>query len=135
MWKRRSKQCARQATTLLEVVVGIALLATLLVSILVAYRGHANQIRSAHIRMSAVQLTDELLHQWLHKDAMPAAGSAGVFAENNALRWQLVAVHTPRETKLPVTLLRLDVYDSSLAPARIPLLSVELFTSSQLVTP
>lgn len=110
MWKPSSGRCARTGLTLIEVVAGIALLATLLVSVLAAYRDHARQIKRASARLSAVNALDDLLAQFHDANKLPPPGSAGDVVGIPNLRWQA----SQRASDIPqTTILAIAVLEST----------------------
>ena len=92
---RFSNYHARNGLTLVEVVAGLALLATLLVTILLAFGAHAGQIRQAERRLEAIAVADELLREWSAAGGIPEVGSHERLAEYDDLSWQIVSSPIP----------------------------------------
>ena len=127
--RRYSKLRSRSGLTLVEVVAGIALLSTLLVSILLSYGAHAGQIRAARQRMQAIKAADQLLSNWMAQGDLPAVGDQDMLPGSDELVWRMVAVPRDKRVSLPneVGLIRLEVYQRS--NRQNVLTSVDLFTS------
>src|ERR1700722_4369419 len=85
------RQSAGRGLTLVEVIAGLTLLATLLASILVAFGSQARQIRAARDRMAAVEMADRLLGEWSSQNALPPMGTEQAFPGNEEWRWRLMA--------------------------------------------
>ncbi|WP_010583131.1 type IV pilus modification PilV family protein [Schlesneria paludicola] len=77
--------------TLVEVVVGIALLATVLVAILTSFRTHSLQVRNAKERMKAIRIADELLSEWMAASRLPLLGQQGALFDPQGWSWRMVA--------------------------------------------
>lgn len=120
---------SRSGLTLVEVVAGIALLSTLLVSILMSYGAHAGQIRAARQRVQAIEAADRLLSNWMTLGELPAVGDQDMLPGSDELVWRMVAVPRSERVSLPdeVGLMRLEVYQRS--NREHVLTSVDLFTS------
>ena len=83
----------RAAFTLLELVVGMALLATLLVSVLLATAKHKRLIQLAADRHEAVRLADDLLANWYSSaDGVPL-NARGLVHNRSGWYWRTMA-HT-----------------------------------------
>lgn len=75
--------------TLVEVVVGIALLSTVLVAILMSFRTHCSQVRTAKERMKAIQIADALLSEWMSAARIPPLGQQGALFEPQGWGWRM----------------------------------------------
>jgi type II secretory pathway pseudopilin PulG len=53
--------------TLLEVLAGLALLATLLAGVLTAYGNHVRQVRRTQLRLKAADAADRMLTDWFQR--------------------------------------------------------------------
>jgi len=82
---------SRRAFTLLELVVGLALLATLVVGTLLALRLHQRQIASAERKIAAVAALDQLVASWYLAEQIPSNAS-GTTGPQNEWSWQAVIV-------------------------------------------
>jgi len=112
--------------TLVEVVAGLALLATLLVAILVAYRAHAAQIRATRQRLRGIEAAERLLTEWSSAGQLPAVGEQGRVDGEADLIWRFVPSKSPPLKQLGAQIVRLEIARStSKAPGDV-LTSVEL---------
>ena len=75
--------------TLVEVVVGITLLATLLVSILMSFRTHSTQVHGARDRMKAIQIADGLLSVWMEGSSFPSMGQQDALTGTPGWIWRI----------------------------------------------
>jgi type II secretory pathway pseudopilin PulG len=105
--------CRRSAVrglTLVEVIAGLVLLATLLAAILIAFGSQAAQMRKSRDRLKAVVLADRLLADWSSQNAFPDIGSEQGLEGTKDWRWRLVnATSAELDTTGPSTI-RLDVF-------------------------
>ncbi len=114
MSNRCSRRSARTGLTLVEVVAGIALLATLLVSLLSAFRAHAAQIRSAQDRLRAIRIADELLATWMAAGVIPAVDEQESIPETTGWSWRIArAESSPDLQKLGAAAVRLEIVEAS----------------------
>ena len=127
MWKTSSKPRDRHGLTLVEVVAGLALLATLLVSILMAFSAHAGQIRAAQDRLQAIEIADALLTRWTASDGIPAVGREDAVPGSEALWWRIVVSPSVAPSATGLHTVRLEVFERPAnAPQRI-VTSTDLF--------
>ena len=113
--------------TLIEVVVGIALLAMLLALILASFRSHAAQIRSAKRRMEAIRQADELLSAWTSSGQIPPVGDRGDIPGASGWTWRIVRATESQELfRLGATSVRLEIVASREKVEEFPLAVVEL---------
>ena len=123
-WSGVSK---RRGMTLVEVVVGIALLAMLLALILASFRSHAAQIRSAKRRMEAIRQADELLSAWTSSGQIPPVGDWGDIPGTSGWTWRIVRATESQElVRLGATSVRLEIVAAREKIEEFPLSSVEL---------
>lgn len=120
------RQCARRGLTLVEVITGLVLLATLLASILVAFGSQASQIRTARDRLTAIEMTDRLLAGWSSQNAMPAIGTEQSLAGTNNWRWRIVACDSTELEASGASSIRVEVFRSRSTGADQVLASVDL---------
>lgn len=112
--------------TLVEVVTGIALLSSLLVIILSAFRAHSLQVRSAKEQMQAIRATDELLEGWFSGVGIPPAGQHAALSQHPDWLWRLVPGPPWNNPSLPgAAKVRLQIVAVEDARERV-LTSVEL---------
>lgn len=86
-----SKPSDRRGLTLVEVIAGLVLLATLLTTVLTAFKTHAAQIRGSRERLKANEIAQELLSGWLARGALPAVGTQQAVAGTEDWKWRLLA--------------------------------------------
>src|SRR5260221_5834505 len=105
---RRSR---RRAMTLVEVVGGLALLATLLVALLLAKARYTRQSAGADRRLRAVAAAEALLTGW-RQDArsLPRSGSGGV-AGDEGFVWRTRTVPNTDVNDLGGAVVRLEILD------------------------
>jgi prepilin-type N-terminal cleavage/methylation domain-containing protein len=128
-WRHCSRRCRRRAMTLVEVLAGLAILATVVAMILAARGRYLRQSALAQRRLHAVAAADELLTQWWKKpQAIPESGRGEVNGPDQ-LGWQTQVVPGETADQLGARVLRLEITDErrGAAPGSVkgPLVSVE----------
>ena len=91
MWNGFSNSSDRRGLTLVEVIAGLVLLATLLTAVLVGFKTHAAQIRGARDRLKATEMADELLSGWMAEGVLPPIGTQKALAGTDGWAWRLLA--------------------------------------------
>ena len=87
--KRLCFHCkGRRGLSLIEVVVSVALLSTLLVSLLSIRSRHVRQIRLASQKVLAAKLLDRQMAKWFDSETSLPVGEAGNFEGNELLSWR-----------------------------------------------
>lgn len=130
MYVKSTASSRHSGLTLIEVVVGLALLSTLLVSLLMAQRRHWRQIQAARQKLAACKAADELLTGWYSGSAsVPLARSGGV-PNNRALRWRTRVVPNRETRRWGMELVRLTIHSAeatdSLERESRPFLTVDV---------
>lgn len=126
-WCNRS---SRRGITLVEVVVGIALLATLLVMILLAFRAHATQIRQAQDRLEAIRLADTLLAVAWSGSGTLHAGQQAELPDHPGWLWRVVPGASPLPPALSGgTIVQLEIVAREPGVSDRRLTQVELLVS------
>lgn len=120
----------RKGLTLVEVVAGLMLMASLLVGILMACGRHIQQTKRAQKRLEAVALADGLLTSWAgnpeHFLATEESSST-----KSGLYWRLRAVEGQRIPDIfGVEVIRLEIMDAESKEEPTPLVAVELVRST-----
>lgn len=117
----------RRGFTLLEVVVGLVLLATVLVTSLLALGKQRQILRQATDRQQAISLADAFLTKWHQSTTgVPLRGS-GPIAERAGWWWQTEVVANRLVFGKPRPIVRLQIIDrSSNSINHLVLLSIEL---------
>lgn len=107
----RSSLCSspRRGFTLVEVVVGLALMASVLVGSLISFSAHQRQLRTAESKLAAVSLADEILSQLSgRREGVPRAGRGGI-ADRPGWFWQTRVVGVAAPAGIPLQVIRLEV--------------------------
>jgi hypothetical protein len=103
---------ARRATTLVEVLLGLVLLATLLVSVLGARAGAARQTVLARAREDATRAADRLLTRWWADPATFPRGATGVVPDAPEFSWRTSVTDNPSAQDLGAAVVRLEITDT-----------------------
>ena len=95
--------------TLLEVVVGLTLMASVLVGSLLSFSSHRRQQRTADAKIAAVAVADQLLNELSGlREGIPAIGR-GMIAGRPNWFWTTDVVGTTAPADIPMQLIRLQV--------------------------
>jgi type II secretory pathway pseudopilin PulG len=120
---------ARRGLTLVEVVAGLLLLATLLTAVLTAFRTHAAQIRHARERLQANDMANELLRGWLAQGAMPPIGTQKPLDGTDGWAWRIAADGLVQTEPVRIESIRVEIVRSGDA------LNEEILSSVSVVAP
>ncbi len=111
--------------TLIEVVIGLTLMATVVVSSLLAFSAHRKQRRAAEAKLAAVTVADDLLHRLsAGRDGIPIAGR-GVIPGHPYWFWQTTPVGTIRRAEVPLRVIEFRIVEVS-DEGRLPLVRTQL---------
>lgn len=110
MSKRCSASYERVGLTLIEVIAGLALLSTLLVAILIAFRGHALQVRASQDRLAAIAHADRLLLGWTAEEQLPPVGARGLVTDEWS--WRIAPAESAEAPWPGTRVVRLEIIDS-----------------------
>jgi hypothetical protein len=92
------------------VVVGLVLMATVLVSALLALGAHRKQLRTANDQLIAVRLADDLLNQFVgSREGIPAAAT-GTFSGRPGWAWRTRPVDVVNAVGISLTVIRLEIF-------------------------
>ena len=117
----------RTGITLVEVVAGMTLLASLATGVVLAYGAHQKQLRRAELRIDAVHVADQLLAQWYSgEEAVPRNRRGRVFAEGERWIWKTETTEVALIGSLPVERIRVEVHWEWIRHDQPPLAVVEL---------
>jgi len=105
----------RRGLSLVEVVAGVALLATLLVGIVLAAGRHGAQLRAAEQRLAAVRAADRLLAQWYGEPAGPPRDATGPVTGAPGLVWRTRPLVQPDAEQLGLEIVRLEIRERGVA--------------------
>ena len=89
----------RRGLTLVEVIAGLALMASLLSTMVVAYSAHLRQHRNAQRKVLAVELLDRKLEEWRRTSQPIPVPAEGDFLDKPEFHWQTELV--PNSTLHP----------------------------------
>src|SRR5258706_1624320 len=125
----------RRAMTLVEVVGGLGLLATLLVALLLAKARYTHQAAAADRRLQAVAAADALLAGW-HQDprSLVRAGS-GAVAGGGEFSWRTQGIVNAPVGELGAAVVRLEILDERPEAAANPVITSVEFVVDQEVLP
>jgi hypothetical protein len=109
--------------TLVEVVGGLGLLATLLVAVLLAKGRYTRQAAIAERRLRAVAAADELLAAW-HQNAAPLPREGeGLVSGDSDLSWRTRTIVNPDINDLNAEVVRLEILENRTSSAANPVLA------------
>ena len=120
-------RCKRDsAFTLLEVVVGLTLMASVLVGSLLAFSAHQKQRRHAEAKLAAVSLADQMLHQFTaSRDGIPALGR-GPIPGKPTWFWRTSVVGTQAPAEVLLKVIRLEIIELTDEGSQRPLVTVDV---------
>jgi Tfp pilus assembly protein PilV len=103
---------ARHGTTLIEVLLGLVILSTLLVSVAMARGRFLRQWADAEHRITVVKAADSLLSTWLSgpPQAVPVAGQ-GLLDGLPDYTWHTRLIHDDSAESMGALLVRLEIFD------------------------
>jgi type II secretory pathway pseudopilin PulG len=115
------------AFTLIEVIAGLTLMATVLVGSLLSFAAHQKQRRFADAKIAAVTIADDLLHVMSNSpDGIPATGRGRIPGQRNWF-WQTSVVGAMAPAQTPIRVIRFEIMEQS-SPGQIrALVTVDLF--------
>src|SRR5688572_8212504 len=104
-------KCSFRGMTLIEVVAGLALMATLLVALLQAKVGHARQANLADRKLAAVATADRLLTYWWSEPGRFPIESTGRLRDDPRFAWRTGLVRNKSAEELQLDVVRLEIID------------------------
>ena len=116
----------RRGLTLIEVVAGLALLGTLLTTLLLAHSRHARQIRAAQDKLAAVNALDGLLTRWEIERVQVPQRERGDLPGHPDLGWRTRPIRNPSADNLQAGVVAIEVFSQDAELNDPPLCSVEL---------
>ncbi len=126
MSKRSFSYGKQPALTLIEVLTALAILSTLLVGILVAFRRNAEQIQAEAKARRALTRVDHLLWEWARQGVYAPRDADGTLSEKEQLRWHTHVVSRAYRTTLGLDIVRLQVEPSTRRSRSHPLVTIDL---------
>lgn len=116
--------------TLVEVVAGLLLMASVLVSSLLAFSAHRQQSRTADAKLAAVRVAEDLLLDFTaRQDGIPV-GKRGRIAGTAGWFWRTTVVGTTAPVGVPLKVIRLQVIEVS-GNRSVPLATVDVLEPLQ----
>jgi hypothetical protein len=109
--------------TLIEVVGGLALMATLLVAILLAKGRYTHQTAIAARRIRAVAAADALMTQWHQDIAKLPRSSTGIFPGDDGFSWRTRVVPNAAIREFEAEVIRLEILDNRIEARANPVLT------------
>ncbi len=100
--------------TLLEVVVGLMLMAALVVSALTALSRYQSVLKDAGRKRQAIAVADDLLQRWSDSPAGLPGSAAGTVPTDPTLGWRTRVVAQRSVCGMPAEVIRLDVWEQRL---------------------
>ncbi len=104
-----SNSSTRRGLTLVEVIAGLVLLATLLTAVLAAFKAHAAQIRGARDRLKASETAEELVSSWAAQGALPAVGTQKALAGTDGWSWRVLANDSQPSGPVKIGSVRIEI--------------------------
>lgn len=83
-----SRCCRPKGLTLVEVIASLALLSTVLITVLTAWTRHSKQVDVAFRKSEAIQLLDQQIASWYSADSELPVNQSGVFTSKPEYTWQ-----------------------------------------------
>jgi len=114
--------------TLVEVVAGMTLLASLATGMLLAFGAHQKQLRRAEHRIDAIAIADQLLGQWYSgQQNIPRNRWGRVVANQERWVWTTRTIELATVGAMPVERIRVEIHRERDRQDRQPSAVVELF--------
>ena len=118
--------------TLVEVLAGLVVLATLLTAVTIARGRFVRQYAEADRRLQATRAVDALLSEWMSSapESVPLNANGPLVGGAAKQVWRTQTVRQPAATQLGAITVRLEVFDASAPAARKPILALEFLLPS-----
>ncbi len=126
MCGRSLNSCRSRGLTLIEVITALAILSTLLVGMLVAFKKNSEQIHTQLAVREATSSVDQLLFVWARQGIYPPARSSGDLPDTDNMTWETWPVTGEHRDTLGLDIIRLSVYANDNRDRSVPVLSLEL---------
>jgi hypothetical protein len=105
---------APRGATLIEILAGLVILGTLLVSVAIARGRFLRQLAESDRRLAAVRSADKLLATWMSGPPQNVPiGSAGMLEKPDDFSWSTRPARDPAAARLGAILVRMEVFDRS----------------------
>ena len=116
-----TRRCPRRriGTTLIEVLAGLVVLGTLLVSVTMARARFLHQWSDADRRLVAIHAADAMISGWIAgpPQSIPLR-SEGVLEKASDLRWRTSVIRDPQAASLGALVVRTEVFEIGRASCR-----------------
>ena len=97
--------------TLIEVVVGLTLMATVVVASLLAFSAHQKQIRQARSKIDALQIADNLLNRMSASRAGIPLFATGTIPERPNWTWRTRVIEETTLAQIPLRIIQLQIIE------------------------
>lgn len=122
----RSFRSRRAGFTLLEVVIGMTLMASVLVGSLLSFAAHRKQRRFADAKLNAVAYADELLNLMSSSpEGIPPVSRGSVLGKPNWF-WQTNVAGLVAPAQTPLRVIRFEIIETTAQGAQRALVSIDL---------
>ncbi len=112
----RSRPTSRDGFTLIEVVVGLALMASVLVGSMLAFSAHRHQLLAADKKVAAVSVADDVLSRLINsRDGIPLKAT-GEIPSHPTWYWETIPVGTATPAGVALDVVRFQIIE--ITPAR-----------------
>lgn len=101
---------SRRGVTLLEVVVALALMGSVLVTSLLAFTRHREQLALAENRLEATVIADRMLADWSAQRGGVPVGASGVVPGRPRWSWDTRVIGTTRLATVAMQVIRFEIY-------------------------
>ena len=120
----------RHGFTLIEVLAGLVLLGSLLVTVTLAKSRYTRQLALAQRQLEAVEIADSTLSQWWQEspDSIPRNGKglAKTGTGGRALSWRTRQLDMQENEQTGFTIVRFELYDPKQTESQSSLVAVDL---------
>ena len=124
----------RRGATLIEVLAGLVILGTLLVSVTMARGRFLRQWAEADRRIIAARETDQLIEAWLSESSRDVPiSSQGATDDSDHHPWRTRVIPSPAAASVGAIVVRLQVFERTADEA--PLSSVDFLLQDPRITP
>ena len=97
--------------TLIEVVVGLTLMATVVVASLLAFSAHQKQIRQARSKIAAVQVADDLLNRMSANRTGIPSSARGTIIDHPNWTWRTRVTAETIRAEIPLRIIQLEIFE------------------------
>ena len=97
--------------TLIEVVVGLTLMATVVAASLLAFSAHQKQIRQARSKIAAVQVADDLLNRMSANRTGIPSSATGTIIDHPSWTWRTSVTAETIRAEIPLRIIQLEIFE------------------------